>query len=68
MRYQALTNDTKAKVDGILLETGILPGLLEDGVLHNGLYDGFTPPFIKDGIPDARIKHLKEKQQQKNVV
>lgn len=62
LRYQALTSETKAKIDGVLLETGILPGLLEDGVLHNGLYDGFTPPFIKDGIPDARIKYLKEKQ------
>lgn len=67
LRYRALTNDTKTKIDGILLETGILPELLEDGVLHNGLYDGFTPPFVKDGIPDARIKHLKEKQQQKST-
>ena len=64
LKYQALTGDIKAQVDSILIETDILPGLIEEGILHNGLFDGFTPPFIKEGIPDARIKYLKDKQKQ----
>jgi len=31
--------------------------MMNSGILH----DGFTPPFIKDGVPDARIKRINEK-------
>jgi hypothetical protein len=30
--------------------------------LHNGLFDGFSPPFAVDGVCDNRTRHLKEKQ------
>jgi len=36
---------------------------MENGILHCTLFDGFTPPVINNGIADARIKYLKEKQQ-----
>jgi glutathione S-transferase len=62
IRYQALSGDSKAFVEQLLTETHVLPGLMEHGVVHVDLFDGFTPPFIKDGICDARVRNLKEKQ------
>jgi len=34
---------------------------MEGEIIHNALFDGFTPPFVVDGIADARAKHLKNK-------
>ena len=61
LRYQHLSDSEQAKLLPLLNETDIMPSLMENGILHSTLFDGFTPPFIKDGIPDARIKYLKEK-------
>jgi len=55
--YQALAADHRARLDPLLERAGLLPGLLADGVLHNGLYDGLTPPFVVDGIGDNRVAH-----------
>lgn len=57
LQYQALGADQRARVDPLLERAGLLPGLLADGILHNGLYDGLTPPFIVDGIGDNRVAH-----------
>ena len=61
LRYQHLSDSEQAKLLPLLNETDVMPSLMENGILHSTLFDGFTPPFIKDGIPDARIKYLKEK-------
>ncbi len=64
LRYQALTDQDKEQVDAVLNQASVLPAMMSGGILHNGLFDGFTPPFIEDGIPDARIRRLKEKEAQ----
>lgn len=61
LRYQALNGDDKNFIDAILTEATVLPAMMEGEVIHNGLFDGFTPPFVKDGVSDARVKHMKEK-------
>lgn len=61
LRYQHLSYSEQAELLPLFNETDIMPRLMENGVIHSTLFDGFTPPFIKDGIPDARIKYLKEK-------
>ncbi|GMG86711.1 glutathione S-transferase family protein [Biformimicrobium ophioploci] len=68
LRYEALTDAEKADLATALRDAQITPGLMSDGILHNGLFDGFTPPFIKDGIPDARIRRIKEKAAQADTV
>jgi hypothetical protein len=60
--YEALDGSARAWCDDFLGKTKILPGLMEDGILHNGLFDGLTPPVIRDGVADNRIKRLKEKE------
>ncbi len=62
LRYTHLTASTKDQLNDLLSSNGIMPDLISDGLFHNGLFDGFTPPFIENGIPDARIKRIKEKQ------
>lgn len=59
-----LTLSSPAFLESILTETGIQPEMMAGGVLHCTLFDGFTPPIIKNGIADARIKYLKDKQAQ----
>ena len=61
LKYQALTGQDKHFIDEVLTASQILPKFMEGEIVHNALYDGFTPPFIKDGIADARAKHLKSK-------
>ena len=61
LRYQNLTDNEQAELLPLLKQTEIMPSLMENGIVHSTLFDGFTPPFIKNGIPDARIKYLKEK-------
>jgi glutathione S-transferase len=60
LRYQHLSDSEQAELLPLLNETDVMPSLMENGIIHSTLFDGFTPPFIKDGIPDARIKYLKE--------
>jgi len=62
LRYQSLSEDDKASLEPHLVEASVMPAMMADGILHNGLFDGFTPPYIKDGIPDARIKRIREKE------
>jgi hypothetical protein len=62
-RFQALSTDDQIFVDKILYETGVQPALMEGGIYHSDLFDGFTPPVVKNGIADARIRHLKNKGQ-----
>jgi glutathione S-transferase len=61
LRYQHLSDSEQAELLPLLNETDVMPSLMENGIIHSTLFDGFTPPFIKDGMPDARIKYLKEK-------
>lgn len=60
LKYQALSNEEQAELLPHLTHAEVMPSLMADGIQHSNLFDGFTPPFIKDGIPDARIKYLKE--------
>ncbi|MBT4264919.1 MAG: glutathione S-transferase family protein [Deltaproteobacteria bacterium] len=60
-RYEALAGDDKSFVDKVLNETTVLPALMADDIHHSDLFDGFTPPVVKDGIADARIRHIKNK-------
>lgn len=62
LRYESLPEGDKAALESSLLAASVMPAMMADGILHNGLFDGFTPPYIKNGIPDARIKRIKEKQ------
>lgn len=48
-------------MDRVLTEAAVQPALMADGIYHSDLHDGFTPPVIKDGIADARIRHIKSK-------
>jgi glutathione S-transferase len=61
LKYQSLTGQNRHFIDELLTATQILPRFMEGEIVHNALFDGFTPPFIKDGIADARAKHLKDK-------
>jgi hypothetical protein len=38
-----------------------MPTFMDGEVVHSSLFDGFTPPFVKDGVCDARVKYMKEK-------
>ncbi|BFM15509.1 hypothetical protein R50073_16920 [Maricurvus nonylphenolicus] len=67
LRYQDLSDSAKVELEGVLVTAGVLPELMADEIYHNGLFDGFTPPFIKDGVCDARIKHIKEKALKQQV-
>ncbi len=61
LRFQALSDISKETIGKLLPESEI-PRVMLQEVIHNGLYDGFTPPFIKNGVCDARVRHLKEKE------
>jgi len=61
LKYENLDGSDKLFIDEIFANAAILPTLMKGEIVHNGLFDGFSPPFIKDGIADARAKHLKEK-------
>ena len=61
LKYLELANQDKHFIDEILTASEILPTFMAGEIIHNALYDGFTPPFIVDGIADARAKHLKSK-------
>jgi len=61
LRYKNLSDNEKNALLPLLTQTEIMPALMENGIIHNTLFDGFAPPFIENGIPDARIKALKAK-------
>ena len=61
LKYQNLNDSDKHFIDELFEATSILPAMMDGDVIHNALFDGFTPPFIKDGVADARAKYLKEK-------
>lgn len=63
--YQMLSDDHKAFLSELFEDASIQPGMMKNGILHCTLFDGFTPPYIKDGIADARIAYLKEKGKEK---
>lgn len=63
LRFENLSDDLKNDVDNLLLRTGVQPALMKQGISHCGLFDGFTPPVIKDGASDARLKYLKDKKE-----
>ncbi len=61
LKYQTLQGQDKFFIDEVLSAATILPTMMEGEVVHNALYDGFNPPFVVDGIADARVKHIKSK-------
>ena len=60
-RYEKLHGDEKQFVDEALENSGVLPLMMADGIVHSDLFDGFTPPVIKNGATDARIRYLLDK-------
>ncbi len=62
LRYEALPGEAKTAVKSLLEESGGWSAFMGDGIRHNGLLDGLTPPFVRDGIADNRVRRLKEKQ------
>ena len=64
-RLTSLDKQSRKAIEVILLDANIQPTMMENGIIHSNLYDGFTPPFIKDGVADAKAKYLKEKQAKK---
>lgn len=61
LRYEALEAEAKSFLNRVLTQAAIQPEMMAGGIIHNGLFDGFTPPFIKNGVTDARVKHIKDK-------
>ena len=61
LKYQELDGQDKHFIDELLTATEILPTFMDGEIVHNALFDGFTPPIVVDGIADARAKHLKSK-------
>jgi glutathione S-transferase len=61
-RFAALGESDRAYCERVFVETGVQPGLMADGILHNALYDGLTPPFVVNGEMDNRIKHRNAKR------
>ena len=62
LNYQTLSDDNKSFMDELLTQTHVLPELMDNGIVHIDLFDGFTPPFVKDGVCDARVRYLKQKK------
>ena len=60
-RYEKLHGDEKQFVDEALKSSGVLPLMMAEGIVHSDLFDGFTPPVIKNGATDARIRYLLDK-------
>ena len=59
--FNDLVPQDKIFVQGLLHQTNIQPALMANGVLHCDLFDGFTPPVIKNATADAKIAYLKAK-------
>ncbi|MEH6345597.1 MAG: glutathione S-transferase family protein [Bermanella sp.] len=65
--YDALSTDHQQWLQPKLTAAQVLPGLMKNGMLHCNLFDGFNPPFVKDGTCDARVSYLKEKKSKKQA-
>lgn len=50
-------------LNSLLNETNVQPVMMQNGVFHCTLFDGFTPPVIQGGVADARAKYLKQRQE-----
>ena len=56
-------NDTDIRgLTPVLEQSGLLPELLLAEPYHIDLYDDFTPPYIVDGVADAKLRYLRDKQ------
>jgi len=64
-RFIKLDEPQKKFVHALLVETKVQPMMMENGILHCTLFDGFTPPYIKDGVCDQRIAYIKDKEKSK---
>lgn len=64
-RFDGLGDSDRAYCEEVFERTGVQPSLMADGILHNGLYDGLTPPFVENGEMDNRIKHQKAKARER---
>jgi glutathione S-transferase len=67
IRYQSLTERDKEQVQTLLTEANVLPDMMAGDIYHNGLFDGFTPPFIQGGVCDAEIKRQKQQASSPSV-
>ena len=56
-RVDALDAASREAVRDALAVSGDWTALLDGPRLHNALFDGLTPPFVKDGAADNRIRH-----------
>ena len=63
-RYEALNEADRSSLDTLLKRTGIQPDMMKDGIVHTKLFDGCTPPIIVDGVADARMRYIRDKQKQ----
>jgi glutathione S-transferase len=64
-QFNDLTPIDKDFIQTLLIETQVQPQMMANGVLHCTLFDGFTPPLIKNATADARIAYLKLKAEKK---
>ena len=63
--FVQLNKEHKVFIDDLLTQTQVQPSMMKHGILHCTLFDGFTPPLVKNGIADARIAYLKNKEKLK---
>ena len=61
-KFLNLRNKDKQFIESVFISTGIQPTFMQGEIIHNALFDGFTPPFIKNGVADARALYLKTKK------
>lgn len=61
LKFLNLQDNDKQFIENVFAATGIQPTLMQGEIIHNALFDGFTPPFIKGGVADARALYLKNK-------
>ena len=64
--FEKLNEQDKKFVHALLVETQVQPMMMENGILHCTLFDGFSPPYIKGGVCDNRIAYLKNKDKDKD--
>ena len=63
-KFQELPNEDKTFVDKVLEKANVQPSMMEASIVLSTLFDGFTPPFVKDGFVDARVKHMRSKNKE----
>lgn len=61
LKFLNLQDGDKQFIETLFNNTHIEPTFMQGDIIHNALFDGFTPPFIKDGVADARALYLKTK-------